>query len=100
MITNNDISKISRLAKLSFTQQEIEKFASELTNVMDMIDALNELDCTNIEALTSVCEMSAPLRKDIAIDGDISEQLFLNCAGKYANLAAEVKCFIVPKVIE
>ena len=100
MITPTEVAKIAKLAKLHFSQDEITNFAKELTNIMDMIDVLNEVDCSNIEPLTSVCDMSQRMRKDEVTDNDISDELFSNLPEAKVKLAKEIKCFIVPKVVE
>jgi len=100
MITNEEVQKISRLAKLKFNDSQISELATQLTNIMDMIDDLNEVDCKDVQPLTSVCDTKLLLRKDEVTQNDISDELFSNVSGKSADLAREIKCFIVPKVIE
>lgn len=100
MITNDEVKKIARLAKLKFSDLEISNLATQLTNIMNMIDDLNEVDCENVEPLTSVCDMNLIMRKDEVSVGNISDELFSNVPGKSAEFAKEIKCFIVPKVVE
>ena len=100
MITNEEGQKISRRAKLKFNDSQISELATQLTNIMDMIDDLNEVDCNNVQPLASVCDTKLPLRKDEVTQNDISDELFSNVSGKSADLAKEIKCFIVPKVVE
>ena len=100
MITPTEVTKIAKLAKLHFSQDEITNFARELTNIMDMIDALNELDCSSVTPLTSIEDIGQRLRKDVVTTIDISDELFANVPNDSANFAKEIKCFIVPKMIE
>jgi aspartyl-tRNA(Asn)/glutamyl-tRNA(Gln) amidotransferase subunit C len=100
MITTEEIKKLAKLVKLSFTENELSSFQKQLTSIMDMIDELNEVDCTNVEPLTSVCNMTQRVRKDAINALDISEELFTNVPGESAEFAKEIKCFIVPKVVE
>jgi len=44
--------------------------------------------------------MNQRTRKDEVNIGNISEQLFAGVPQKSAELAKEVKCFIVPKMVE
>ena len=39
-------------------------------------------------------------REDEVTAGDIADQLFANVPAKNAEFAKEVKCFIVPKMVE
>ncbi|MDR0329556.1 MAG: Asp-tRNA(Asn)/Glu-tRNA(Gln) amidotransferase subunit GatC [Rickettsia sp.] len=100
MITNEEVQKIAKLAMFNFTQKEISSFAHQLTEMMNMIDILNDVDCSNVEPLTSVCDMHQRMRKDQVLYGDISDELFANVPNDKAELAKEVKCFVVPKVVE
>lgn len=100
MITIDAVNKIAKLARLRFDDTQIVNFSTQLTNIMDMINQLSEVDCSNVEPLTSVCNMAQRLRKDEVTEQDISDQLFSNVSGSSAELSKEIKCFIVPKVIE
>lgn len=99
-ITKDEVGRIAKLIKLKFSHDELEGFAGELSSIMEMIDRLNEIDCSNVKPLTSVCDMSEPLRKDEVTVANISDELFANVPGSAADLAKEVKCFVVPKVVE
>ncbi len=100
MITKEDVKKVARLAKLNMSEAETELYTVQLGNIMEMIDDMLEVDCDGIEPLRSVCEIKAHLREDKITETDISDQLFVNAPGKDAAFAKEIKCFIVPKVIE
>lgn len=99
MITDTELCKIATLARLTCDDKEIANFAKQLTAIMNMIDILNEVDCDGVEPLLSVCDMNQRMRKDEVIAKDISEELFTNIPSG-SQLAKEVKCFIVPKVVE
>ncbi len=100
MITADKVKKIAKLAKLSVEDNEIMNFQRQLSNIIDMIDTLKEVDCNGVTPLTSVCNMTQRLREDKVAGVNISEELFANVTGKNAKLAKEVKCFIVPKMVE
>lgn len=99
-ITNEDVKKVAKLARLKFSEAEVNSFASQLDSIMKMIDEINDVDCSNIEPLASVCDMNLRLRAD-EVDNNITrEELFLNVPGKDSDVAKEIKCFIVPKMVE
>lgn len=100
MISSEEIEKIAKLARLEFSREEAIDFAHKLASTMKMIDELQEIDCASVEPLTSVCNVSQRLREDIVTEKDISDQLFINAPGNSKELAKDIKCFIVPKVIE
>jgi aspartyl-tRNA(Asn)/glutamyl-tRNA(Gln) amidotransferase subunit C len=100
MITEEELKKLQKLAKLSFSKDELDNFAKKLNSVMAMIDSLVEVNCENIEPLRSVSDIYQRTREDEVNVGNISNQLFANVPAKNAEFAKEVKCFIVPKMVE
>jgi aspartyl-tRNA(Asn)/glutamyl-tRNA(Gln) amidotransferase subunit C len=100
MLTAQSIDKIAKLAKLNFTEEECGRFVSDLSDIMTMIDILKQVDCSTIDPLTSVCEMNQRMRVDLVTEPNLVDDLFSNVLGTTSSLAKEIKCFIVPKVIE
>ncbi len=100
MITIAEVKKIATLARLSFKDEEYSYMAEQLTDIMSMVDKLSEVDCDGILPLTSVLDQVQRLRKDEVTEQNISDQLFANAPGKSGTLARDIKCFVVPKVIE
>ncbi len=100
MINKTEILKLQKLAKISFSEDELDNFVKKLNKVVDMIDTLQDINCENIEPLRSVSDMEQRMIEDKVVTGDISEQLFTNVPKCNSELAKEVKCFVVPKVVE
>ena len=99
-VTNKEVKKIAKLARLSFDESEYEKFSKQLGDMVNMIDQILEVDTDNVEPLTSVNNANLRTRKDeYEKFGDL-ESLFINAPGKDADIAKEIRCFVVPKVIE
>jgi aspartyl-tRNA(Asn)/glutamyl-tRNA(Gln) amidotransferase subunit C len=100
MISDIELKKLQKLARISFSDDEAKLFSAKLEGILDMIDKIHEVDCEGVEPLRSVCEMSQRMRDDEITVSDISEDLFKNVPGGNADLAKEIKCFVVPKVVE
>ncbi|RTK92668.1 MAG: Asp-tRNA(Asn)/Glu-tRNA(Gln) amidotransferase subunit GatC [Rickettsiales bacterium] len=100
MISNTEFKKLEKLTKLSFLSEDAASFMIKLDSVLKMIDTLKEVECENIEPLRSVSELNQFMRPDEIINKDISDDLFKNIPSQGADFAQEVKCFVVPKVIE
>lgn len=100
MITQTEFNKLQKLAKLSFPSQEIPLIMDKLNKVMEMIDGIKDVDCNGVEPLRSVCDMDLRMRSDEVTASDISSQLFSNIPSKGSEFAKEIKCFVVPKVVE
>ncbi len=100
MISKEEIEKIAKLARLNFSVAEADNFSRSLASTMEMIDELKEIDLSSVEPLISVCPIEARFRKDEVTKNDISGDLFENAPGNTRDLAKDIKCFIVPKVVE
>ncbi len=100
MISNIEQKKLQKLARLSFTDDEAKALSAKLESVLSMIDLIHEVECHDVEPLRSVCSMTQRMCSDTVTVADLSEDLFKNVPGSQADLAREIKCFVVPKVIE
>jgi len=100
MITIEELKKTAKLAKLNFSDDQMQEVEHKINAVMQMIDSLKEVDCTNVEPLRSVCEMDQRMREDEVTIENISDELFSCVPEKGSELAKQVKCYTVPKVVE
>jgi aspartyl-tRNA(Asn)/glutamyl-tRNA(Gln) amidotransferase subunit C len=100
MISLEEIKQLSRLCRIKFSEDEVGDLMSKLNNVIGLIKQLENVDTEGVEPLTSVVASKLYTREDKVTDGGIEDDLFINVPGKSANLAREIKCFIVPKVVE
>ena len=97
MITVDDnlIAKLAKLSSLEIDDSRKEKLKSELGDIINFVENLNEIDVSNIEATFSTIEGGTPLREDVSKqDLELSNHI-LNHAPK-----SEDGYFIVPKIIE
>lgn len=88
------VKKIASLARIAITEEEAERIAPELDNIMGWIEQLGEVDTAGVEPMTAVIANSLRLRDDVVDDGGLREQLMANAP------QAEHGFFTVPKVIE
>lgn len=94
-ITQEDIIKISKLARIRLTDEEKIKMQQELSSIFDWIDKLSELgDLADVKPMSSVANMSMQLHKDEISDGNIANDVLKNAP------TSEYDCFVVPKVVE
>ena len=102
MINITEFKKLQKLAKLNFEENELDEFSKKMSNIVNMINTIQEIDCDNIEPLKSVCDIHQRMREDVIelSESNLQESLFRNVPKKGSEIAKEVKCFIVPKVIE
>ena len=59
-----DVEQIARLARLALTAEQTEQLQSELSAILSHMDALAEVDTTDVEPMTHAVPMDVPLRID------------------------------------
>lgn len=88
------IKKISALAKLEFTEEELKVLSPQFEKIVDYITILDKFDLEGVEPLTHVNEFTNVFREDLNEEALNQKEVFLN-AKKHNNVF-----FKVPKVIE
>lgn len=63
-VTKKDVEYIAELAKLKFKDDELENFTSQLNQILEYIEKLDELDTENVEPLSHPIENVNNFRKD------------------------------------
>ena len=63
-LTRTDVLKLASLAKLKLTDQEIEKFQHELSDILGYVEKLSEVDVTGLEPTTQVTGLTDVTRPD------------------------------------
>ena len=64
MLSRDQVLHVARLARLELTDEEVERFGSELSKVLDHIEKIGELDLGDIEPTSHVVEIENVLRAD------------------------------------
>ncbi len=64
MIDRDQVLHVARLARLALTDEEVERMSSELSAVLDHIEAINQLDLEDVEPTSHVVEVENVLRAD------------------------------------
>jgi aspartyl-tRNA(Asn)/glutamyl-tRNA(Gln) amidotransferase subunit C len=92
-VTIKDVEHVASLAKLSFSEEEKQKLAAQLNEILKYMDQLDQLDTSNVEPLSHVIELSNVFRKDELRPTLTQEEALRNAPAKTE------KFFKVPKVI-
>jgi aspartyl-tRNA(Asn)/glutamyl-tRNA(Gln) amidotransferase subunit C len=64
MISKQEVQHIAKLARLSTTEKEEEKFAKELSSILDYVEKLKKADISKMEAISHAFEIENVVRKD------------------------------------
>ena len=96
-LTEKEVRYVADLANLSFSDDEVRKFARELDGILEHMDKLNELDTSNVEPMAQVlytADETATLRPDVERPPLGNDLALANAPQKGAGY------FKVPRVIE
>ena len=63
-LTKEQVQKIAQLARLQLTEEEIERYADQLTNILTYVDVLKELDTHSVAETSQVTGLSNVTRAD------------------------------------
>jgi aspartyl-tRNA(Asn)/glutamyl-tRNA(Gln) amidotransferase subunit C len=94
MITKKDVEYVAKLARIGFSESEIEQFTKQLGAILEYIGKLNELDVSKVEPTSHVLPIKNVYREDV-----LKKSLPVEDVMKIA-VANEKNLFKVPKVIE
>lgn len=64
MITDSEIQKLAALARISLSPDETPRFKQDLTNILNYVKMLQEVDVKGIEPLSHVHGISNVFRED------------------------------------
>ena len=92
-LSKEDVIKIAILSKLEFNDDEIENFRNDLSEILNYMNELNELDTEGINPLFNVLDLDDVTRKDEVKDSLKQEEVLKNAPDKDENF------IIVPKII-
>jgi aspartyl-tRNA(Asn)/glutamyl-tRNA(Gln) amidotransferase subunit C len=97
-VTIAEVEHIASLARLTFSDEEKEKLARELNEILKYMEKLNELDTTDVEPLTHMTEIAGGARPAALRPDEVAPSLSREEAMKNAPERTE-KFFKVPKVL-
>lgn len=69
VISKAEVEKVASLARLEITEAEAEQYATQLEQIINMVEKLNELDTENIKPTTHAVPLTNVLREDVAAKG-------------------------------
>ena len=92
MITVKDVEHVAKLARLELTEEEKEKFTSQLGDVLKYVEQMNEVDTSDVEPMAHAIDFVNVMREDRVKYEQTKEELMKNAPD------AEDGFFKVPKI--
>lgn len=73
-ISKDEVKHIARLARLQLSEEEVEKFAEQLSHILDHAARIRELDLEGLEPLTHAIDRRNVFRQDRVTKGIAREE--------------------------
>jgi len=93
-LTREDVLKLARLSRLSLTDQEVDEYLKELTQVLQYVEQLGDVDVEGLEPTTQVTGLKNVMREDSVMDYGISRDDLLRLAPNTQDDLIKVKRMI------
>ena len=65
MIDRDQVLHVARLARLRLTDDEVERMTGELSQILEHVEKMDELDLEGVEPTSHVVELQNVLREDV-----------------------------------
>ena len=94
-LTEKDVRKVAKLARIEVSDDEVRKFTPELQKIVGLMDELSEVNTDGVEPIAGVGGYTLRFRdNDDVLDGGVQEQVLENAP------KSQFGCFAVPKVVD
>ena len=93
-LDRSDVKNIAELARLSLTEDQIDQYQSDLSNILELVEQMNAVNTDDVQPLAHPTDAVQRLRADVVTETNQREK-FMACAP-----AQEDGLFLVPKVID
>ena len=67
-LSREDVLKLAQLARISLTPDEVEKYAEELSAILQYVEQLSAVDVSGLEPTNQVTGLTNVMRKDELIE--------------------------------
>jgi aspartyl-tRNA(Asn)/glutamyl-tRNA(Gln) amidotransferase subunit C len=93
-LSREDVRHVARLARLDFSDDEEARMADEMSQILDYVEKLDELDTSGVPPMSHVLDVTNVYRED-EVEERIDQEQALEPAPE-----AEQGYFVVPKVVD
>lgn len=94
-VTREMSQHVAKLARLSFGEEELEAFVSQLNEILQYVEKLNKLDTADVPPTSHMFFTKTPMREDtVRTAPSPAEEIRQNAPQRRDSF------FVVPRVIE
>lgn len=93
-LSREDVLKLARLARLTITDEEVEKYSKELTEILHYVEQLQTADVTGLKPTTQVTGLTNVMRDDEVVDYGVTPDDLLRIVPQKQDRLIKVKRMI------
>ena len=93
-LSYEQVSHIAWLARLGLSEEEVEKFSLQLSNILENFEILKEVDTADVPPATHTVPLQNVMRKDDVADSYPQSEILSNAPKQ------EGDCFKVQAILE
>jgi aspartyl-tRNA(Asn)/glutamyl-tRNA(Gln) amidotransferase subunit C len=94
-LTKEEVKKIGTLARIDLSDAELEKFSNQLTDILQYVDMLSEVDTSSVEPTYQVTGLTNVFEADQVLADPVKSEDLLKCSA----LNKEARQIVVKKVL-
>lgn len=79
-LSADQIRHIAKLARLQISDDEVERYAKELSAILDYVGTLQEVDTKGVEPTAQVTGLTNAFREDTILSGGPTTEEMLGCS--------------------
>lgn len=80
MLDEKTVRHVAKLARIGLSDEEVKKFATQLSDVMSYMDILSEVDTENVKECNQVTGLTNVMEKDEVRKSQSTREELLDCS--------------------
>jgi aspartyl-tRNA(Asn)/glutamyl-tRNA(Gln) amidotransferase subunit C len=93
-LSDEQVRHIAWLARLGLSEEEVEKFSLQLSNILENFEILRQVDTANVPPATQTVPLQNVFRKDTVAESYSQADILANAPKQ------DEKCFEVQAILE
>lgn len=77
-IDRETIEQISKLVRISFSDEECEQYSKQLASIVSYVDQLESVAAKDVEPLSQLCGLKNVMREDEVTNTEMTDELLAN----------------------
>lgn len=77
-ISKEEVKRVANLSKLSFKEEELDMFTEQMSQIIEMMERLEEVDTEGVAFTSNVTKEINVMREDVVVQTNTRDELMSN----------------------